>query len=147
MVLFSRIIVGFGAFLIVTGVAYGASTYEWEGVTLMIIVAGGALLVGVYLVSGVRRARAVLAAGEARREGAESEPHVAPTIWPLVFSLATIGLVVGAVVARWALVAGGVLFVVASVGWVLDVRRQWQHHTRAAPHEATPHTASGHHTD
>ncbi len=145
MVLFSRIIMSFGAFLIVTGVTYGGVTYEWEGATLMIIVAGGALLIGAYLVSGVRRARAVLAArpGQAQHEGADSEPHVAPTIWPVVFALAAVGLVVGAVGARWALVGGGVLFIVASVGWVLDIRRQWQHGPGAAPQEVTQHPATG----
>lgn len=139
MSLFSRIIVGFGAFLIVTGVIYGVVTYEWEGTTLMLIVAGGALLVGSYLISAVQRARAVVSAhpGEAAPGGADTEPHVGPTIWPLVFAISTIGLVVGAVGPRWALVGGGVLFIAAGVGWILDVRQQWRHHDGAEPHEET----------
>jgi hypothetical protein len=136
--LFSRIIVGFGAFLIVPGVIYGVVTYEWEGTTLMLIVAGGALLVGAYLISAVQRARTALTAraGEAPG-GADAEPHVGPTIWPLVFALSTIGLVVGAVGPRWALVGGGLLFVAAGVGWILDIRQQWRHHDGGEPHEET----------
>ncbi len=59
---------------------------------------------------------------------ADAEPHVGPTIWPLVFAVSAIGLVLGAVAVRWALLPGAILFVVASVGWVLDVHRQWHHH-------------------
>jgi simple sugar transport system permease protein len=43
----------------------------------------------------------------------ETEPHVEPTIWPLVFAVSMIGLVVGALGATWALVEGGILLVVA----------------------------------
>jgi hypothetical protein len=59
---------------------------------------------------------------------ADAEPHVGPTIWPLVFAVSAIGLVLGAVAVRWALLPGAILFVLASVGWVLDVHRQWHHH-------------------
>ncbi len=153
MNMFSRIIIGFGAFLVVTGVIYGVRTgvfygggrSEWEGTTLMIIVGGGALLIGAYLVSAVQRARAVLAGrpSGAPPSVAEAEPHVGPTIWPLVFALSAVGLVVGAVSARWALLGGGILFVAASVGWILDVRRQWLHHADAVQHEATHDPTGG----
>jgi Cytochrome c oxidase subunit IV len=147
MNLFSRIIFGFGGFLLVTGVIYGAVTYEWEGTTLMLIVAGGALLVGAYLVSAVHRARVALAAEAAAVPlgGPDAEPHVGPTIWPLVIALATIGLVVGAVGPLWALVGGGALFIAAGIGWILDVRQQWRHHDEAEPHEESPDLAGGPH--
>jgi hypothetical protein len=132
MTLFSRIAIGLGTFLIVTGVVYGL-VGEYEGGTEMLTVAGGALLVGVYLVRTVQRARATLAAQAAGAgPGAgETEPHVAPTIWPLVFALSMIGLVIGAVGSRWALAGGGILLLAALVGWSLDVRRQWRHHDHA----------------
>ena len=141
MSLFSRIAIGLGAFLLVTGVIYGRAASEYEGLTLLITLAGGALVIGVYLVSAVRRAHAVLAGRRTDAAGADVEPHVTPTIWPLVFALSTIGLVVGAVGSRWVLVAGAALLFVASIGWVLDVRRQWSHHAGAAPHEMTPEGA------
>jgi hypothetical protein len=133
MTLFSRIGMGLGAFLIVMGIVYGLAAREYEGFTLMLTVAGGALLVGTYLTRAVQRARAALAAQVAGGgPGAgETEPHVAPTIWPLVFALSMIGLVIGAVGYPWALAGGGVLLVAALVGWSLDVRRQWRHHDHA----------------
>jgi Cytochrome c oxidase subunit IV len=134
MTLFSRIGLGLGAFLIVTGVVYGLVAYEWEGFTLMLTAAGGALLVGVYLTRAVQRARAAIAAGEAGAR--DTEPHVAPTIWPLIFALSMIGLVIGAVESRWALVGGGVVLIAALVGWSLDVRRQWHHPDQAVGAEA-----------
>jgi hypothetical protein len=133
MSLFSRIGLGLGTFLIVTGIVYGLVTGEYEGTTEMLTVAGGALVVGTYLARAVQRARAAVAAQAAGAgPGAEdSEPHVAPTIWPLVFALSMIGLVLGAVVAPWLLVAGAVVLVVSLIGWGLDVRRQWRHHDHA----------------
>jgi len=118
-----------GAFLIVAGVVYGVHARDYEGLTLSLTVAGGALLFGGYGGSVLRRARATLTTGGTGLEStSDEEPHVGPTIWPLVFAVSAIGLVIGAVSNRWALLPGGVLFVSASVGWVLDVHRQWHHH-------------------
>jgi hypothetical protein len=156
--LLSKLFVAFGVFLIVAGVVYGVIAGDYEGLTLSLTVAGGALLFGGYASSALRRARTTLgsatessapsgddsatpAAGEtpappatqtrtppAAETAADAEPHVGPTIWPLVFAVSAIGLVLGAVAVRWALLAGAILFVLAGVGWVLDVHRQWHHH-------------------
>jgi hypothetical protein len=133
MRLFSRIFTGLGAFLIVMGIVYALVTKEYEGGTEMLTVAGGALLIGVYLTRAVQRARAAVAAQAAGAAPAgDDEPHVPPTIWPLVFALSTIGIVLGSVGPRWVLAAGAVVLVVSLVGWSLDVRRQWRHHDHAA---------------
>ena len=134
MKLFSRIFTGLGAFLIVMGIVYALVTKEYEGGTEMLTVAGGALLIGVYLTRAVQRARATVAAQAAGAEpgAADTEPHVPPTIWPLVFALSTIGIVLGSVGPRWVLAAGAVVLVLSLVGWSLDVRRQWSHHDHAA---------------
>ncbi|MBO0773218.1 MAG: cytochrome c oxidase subunit 4 [Actinobacteria bacterium] len=143
MTLFARIGMILGAFLIVAGLIYGAVTglmgpqKEWEGFTLILTVAGGALLIGSYFTRAVQRARERLAAEAAGAGAGDSEPHVAPTIWPLIFALSMIGLVIGAVESRWALVGGGVLLVAALAGWSLDIRRQWRHHDHTAGSEAT----------
>jgi hypothetical protein len=57
---------------------------------------------------------------------------VPPTIWPLVFALSMIGIVLGSVGPRWVLAAGAVVLVASLAGWSLDVRRQWRHHDHAA---------------
>ena len=133
MRLFSRIFTGLGAFLIVMGIVYALVTKEYEGGTEMLTVAGGGLLIGVYLTRAVQRARATVAAEAAGAAPAgDDEPHVPPTIWPLVFALSTIGIVLGSVGPRWVLAAGAVVLVVSLVGWSLDVRRQWRHHDHAA---------------
>lgn len=143
MTLLARIAMILGSFLIVAGLIYGSLAgfmgpqKEWEGFTLMLTVAGGALLIGTYLTRAVQRARERLAAERAAGAAGESEPHVAPTIWPLIFALSMIGLVIGAVESRWALVGGGVLLVTALVGWSLDIRRQWRHRDHTTGTEAT----------
>ncbi|SRR6266568_1581531 len=133
MSLFSRIGLGLGAFLIVAGIIYGLTGSEFEGLTEMLTVAGGALVVGVYLTRAVQRARVAVATPEAGAR--DTEPHVLPTIWPLVFALSMIGLVLGAVGFPWALAVGGVVLAVALVGWSLDVRRQWHHHDQGVAAE------------
>jgi len=133
MNLFSRIFMGLGAFLIVMGIIYGLFGSEHEGPVEMLVVAGGALLIGTYLVRAVQRARVAVAAQAAGAGPAgDSEPHVPPTIWPLVFALSTIGIVLGSVGPRWVLAVGAVVLVLSLVGWSLDVRRQWRHHDHAA---------------
>lgn len=134
MTLFSRITMGLGSFLIVMGIVYALVTGEYEGTVEMLTVAGGALLVGAYLTRAVQQARATVAARAAGAGGdaEDTEPHVAPTIWPLVFALSMIGVVLGAVGPRWALAVGAALLVVSLAGWSLDVRRQWRHHDHAA---------------
>src|SRR5262249_56849222 len=108
MTLFSRIFMGLGAFLIVMGIVYGLVTAEYEGNVEMLTVAGGALLIGGYLVRAVQRARATGAAQAAGAEpgAADTEPHVPPTIWPLVFALSTIRVVLRSVGPRPGLAAG-----------------------------------------
>jgi hypothetical protein len=53
------------------------------------------------------------------------EAHVGPTIWPFVFSVAALFLVIGIVALRWILIPGGILFVGAAAGWFIDIERQW----------------------
>jgi hypothetical protein len=65
--------------------------------------------------------------GHAPGEASEAEAHVAPTIWPFGFSIAAVLLALGLVVSRWLLAVGGVLFLLAAVGWFRDVARQHQH--------------------
>lgn len=136
MSLFSKVFFGIGAFLLVVSAAYAVRAQEYEGLALSLSVMLGALLVGLYAALVVRRARAQLAAGPPKPgSAADDEAHVRPTIWPLVLALSTAGLVVGAVTTRWALVPGGILFVAACVGWVVDIQRQWRHHGSAHSQE------------
>jgi hypothetical protein len=125
MQLMARLFLALGAFLIVSGVLYGVHSYEYEGFTLILATAGGALLIGGFLAQALQRATATAKRGPVLLEG---EPHIGPTIWPLVFALSMVPLIVGALSSWWVLVMGTILAVVAGAGWLLDVQRQWQAH-------------------
>ena len=132
----SRIFLLLGAFLVVTGVGYAIHSGEYEGVTLMVTTAGCALLVGSSMFRSLRGTNVTAAADDHDLPVGQAEPHVGPTIWPLVLSISTVGLVVGAVTSPWALVVGGGVLTLAAVGWLLDVHHQWLHHYRPAAHTA-----------
>ncbi|HEX9375292.1 MAG TPA: cytochrome c oxidase subunit 4 [Actinomycetota bacterium] len=121
MSLYARIVLGLALFLVVAGLIYGSTSHEYLGTLLFVVGAGGFAFIGLF----VRRAVRVTAREGRSKEHPEEEPHVTPTIWPFVLSLAGVGLVLGAVVNQWLLAVGAALFVTASVGWFADVRRQW----------------------
>jgi hypothetical protein len=69
-----------------------------------------------------------MAKREAAAEGeAHAEPEVLPTIWPLVFSLSAVLLMLGVIVTPWLFVLGGVVFLLAAAGWVREVTRARAH--------------------
>lgn len=136
MSVYARLSLRLALFLVVVGIVYGVTSHEFVGTPLLLIAAGGSAFVGWFIRSALRDADADSPVGEDAEQGT-AEPHVGPTIWPLVFSLSAVGFVLGAVVSTWLLLLGAVLFVAASVGWLLDVRHQWaalrDGHDRPAP--------------
>src|SRR5207247_1169857 len=99
---------------------YAATAREAIGILLLLIASACFGYIGLYVRRTVRAAGVETpAGGEAdtvteAEEGVE-EPHIAPTLWPFVFSLAGVALVLGAVVTPWMLPVGAVLFVAAGV--------------------------------
>lgn len=130
MRLLSWVFLHLGVFLVAAGVAYGLHSGDYDGLILLLITAGCALLVGAYMIKSLRDSSLVAAAYDETGAVPHGEPHVGPTIWPLVLSLSFVGLVLGALTSPWVLVAGGVVLVVSGTGWLLDVHRQWLHHYR-----------------
>ncbi len=121
MSVFGRIALGLAAFLIVAGLVYGITSHEWMGAMLFVLAAAGFAFIGVFVRHSVREAAA------AETDASHEEPHVGPTIWPFVLAVGAFGLVLGAAVSPWVAVVGAALFVVAGIGWFLDVGRQWSH--------------------
>jgi drug/metabolite transporter (DMT)-like permease len=115
---YGRILQALAVFLAVAGIVHGLTSSDTLGAVLML---AAAVCAG-YL--GLAARRAVAAAAKAESPPPE-EPHVLPTIWPFVFALAAVGLILGAVVSPWLLVAGAAMFAVAAMGWFVDVGRQW----------------------
>jgi hypothetical protein len=58
------------------------------------------------------------------------------SIWPFVFSIAAVFLVVGVVGVWWVLIPGAVLFLGAAAGWFMDIKRQWHAGDLSASHAA-----------
>lgn len=138
---YARISLRLALFLVVVGIVYGVTSHEFVGTPLLLIAAGGSAFIGWFIRRAIRDA-------DARDAGDDSaEPHVGPTIWPFVFSLSAVGFVLGAIVNRWLLVIAAVVFGAASVGWMLDVRRQWaavgdEHHGPSPDHGDDPGAVS-----
>jgi Cytochrome c oxidase subunit IV len=128
MRIFGRIALVFGVFFVIDGALYGVTNKEYEGLPLLLMTAGGFMILAVLGIRSFRRAE--------RREGASEEeagePHVGPTIWPLVLALSAIAFVLGVLVAKWLYAVGGALFALAAGGWISDVRRQWRPHADEA---------------
>jgi len=119
--LYARAVLGLALFLVVAGLIYGSTSHEYQGTLLFVVAAAGFAFIGLFVRRAVR-----MTAREARsEEHAEEEPHVTPTIWPFVLSLAGVALVLGAFINKWLLAIGAALFLTASVGWFADIGRQW----------------------
>ena len=128
-----RIALGLGLFLAVTGIVFAVTAHEWRGTVLLLVCAVSFTYVGLVLRGAMRRA-SVPATREtmAQEEAAVESEHIGPTIWPFVFSIAALLLVVGVVGIRWVLIPSGILFLGAGVGWFLDIKRQRHPGTLAA---------------
>jgi hypothetical protein len=117
---YARLAFGLAAFLFVAGAIYWVTAGEYIGAPLLVITAASFTFLGLY-------ARGILRTASKEEAAETEEPHVGPTIWPLVLALGAIGLALGAVIGPWLLALGAALAAVAAVGWFVDVGRQWHH--------------------
>jgi hypothetical protein len=118
-----RIVLGLAIFVLVAGAVYYVSADEWRG-SVMLIVLGIAFVYLTLVFRGALRRASVPAPSETMEEEV-AEPHVGPTIWPFVFSLAAVLLVVGLVGLHWMVIPGVILLVGAAAGWFFDIKHQW----------------------
>jgi len=119
--LYARVVLGLALFLVAAGLIYGSTSHEYVGTLLFVVGSAGFAFIGLF----VRRAVRATAREARSEEHAEEEPHVTPTIWPFVLSLAGVALVLGAIISTWLLAIGAALFVAGGVGWFADTGRQW----------------------
>ncbi|MGZ5306088.1 MAG: aa3-type cytochrome oxidase subunit IV [Actinomycetota bacterium] len=116
---FARICLSLGAFFAVAGTVYGLTSHEQMGTSLLLVIAGTWIFLG--LVS-----RNV--AHQAVEGGAgEEEPHVGPTIWPFGFAIAAVIIALGIIVTTWLLIAAAIVFTVSAAGWLREVARSRAH--------------------
>ena len=126
---------GLAVFLAVAGTVYATTAYEWRGTVLLLVCAVAFLYIALVLRGTVRRASVSVTHERMAVEQRSVEPeHIGPTIWPFVFSLAALLLVVGIVGLRWVLIPGAILFAGAAAGWFRDIKQQWNPHGSATAH-------------
>jgi uncharacterized membrane protein len=127
----SRVTFGLSLFLGTTGVVYLLTSYEKQGTVHLIVAAVAFAYIGLVTRAAARQAEAVPPEDRSsilKEEAAElPEGEIEPTIWPVGFALAVVGLVLGVTVQHWLLIVGGLLFIAAAVGWFQDIRRQHRH--------------------
>jgi hypothetical protein len=118
----SRIWLALAGFLLIAGAVYGITSKEYAGAPLLLV--GGATFCYLGLVG-----RSVVRRSEKQDDGDadEGEVHVASTIWPFIFSLAGVIIVVGFIVSVWILALGVLAFAVSAAGWLREVLRGHAH--------------------
>ena len=117
----SRIWLSLAAFLVTAGVVYGFTSHELAGTSFLLVCGITFCFLGLVARSVARR---FPESGDVR---ADEEVYVAPTIWPLGFSVAALILMLGVVIGLWFLVLGVIVFALASAGWLREVRREHPH--------------------
>lgn len=132
----SAVAFALSAFLLVTAGVYWFTAYEPIGGSLLAIGSVGFAYIGTVSRAAARRAARLAPPDQpvATEEKAEAEEHVTSTIWPFMFSIAAVGIVLGVVVAKWLLILGGMVFVASAAGWFNDIRRQHAHVEEGTPH-------------
>jgi uncharacterized membrane protein len=119
-----RVLTWLALFLIVDAGVYLVTAREYTGGPLIAATALAFAYLAVVVRGVVRRAAREQDEDPSVEIGGVVLDHVGPTVWPAGFAVAAIMLALGAAVARWVLVPGGVMFVAAALGWVSDVRHQ-----------------------
>jgi drug/metabolite transporter (DMT)-like permease len=133
-----RVALSLGVFLVVTGVVFALTAHEWRGTVLLLVCAVSFSYVGLFLRKAVREASVPVTSETMAPEEISVEPeHISPTIWPFVFSIAALLLVIGLVV-RWVLIPGAILLIGAGAGWFIDIKRQWHPGELTAAHAEGP---------
>jgi len=131
---FARIGLILAVLFVIDSFVYLALQKDKQGFVLILFVGLGFGYMALYSWTSVRKAKRQAAAEEGL-----GEPHVGPTIWPLVFAVSAVIITIGILVSPIILVLGGIVFVAAAVGWITAARKQWQH---VEGHDAGDHAAT-----
>jgi hypothetical protein len=126
----SRIFLGIAAFLAVAAAAYGVTSSEESGTTMLFLAGGMAVIVGGYLAV---QARAATDSGDPDRPGGggagdpavEGEaylPHA--SIWPFGMGMGLVVMANGLALGLWALIPGALLSASCLWGYARQSRRR-----------------------
>jgi hypothetical protein len=114
-----------GAFGFIVGAVYWFLTYEPAGSLLLVFMGLCGLVISGYLFLKVRRTR--LPEDDPQAEFADHAGETighfsAGSLWPLLMGLGIAIGVQGFIYGRWLLIAGGILFVWATIGLMQESR-------------------------
>ncbi len=126
----ARIFLGIATFLVLATVAYGVTSAEEAGTTMLLLAGGMALIVGGYLMV---QARSHADAGDPDRPGeggagdpaAQGEaylPHA--SIWPFGVGMGLVVMANGLALGLWALIPGALLSASSLWGYARQSRRR-----------------------
>jgi hypothetical protein len=122
-----KFLLGAGGFAVVVSIVYWYLGYESAGFAMLLFMGLATALIGGFILYRARRTRAVFAeddpdADHAKQAGEHIGWFSAGSIWPLVMAIGLgIGLE-GFVYGAWLLFFGGVIFVWAAVGLMMESR-------------------------
>ena len=114
----SRVFLGIGAMVAVMAVIYIATAYEDAGSVMLVLASSLSLVCGGYLFVQLRRPPAARQGVE--HDGQQYLPHA--SIWPFWMGAAAFLITNGLILGTWFLVPGGLLLVLALVGFIRQTR-------------------------
>lgn len=118
----SRIWFGLAVFIAVAGLTYGLTSHELAGALALLVCSATFCFLAIVARVWAR------AEPDPAESGPEEPPHVAPTIWPVGFSIAAVFLALGLAIAHWLLVPGIAVFVASGLGWYGDIKGSRERH-------------------
>jgi hypothetical protein len=121
----SRFLLGAGAFAVLVAVVYWFLSYEDAGFVLLALMGFASALIGGYLLYRAhahRRPEDDPDADYAQTAGEEVGRFSSGSIWPLVMGLGSVVGLQGFIYGAWLVGFGLVLFVWATIGFMLESR-------------------------
>jgi hypothetical protein len=122
---FGRIMLAVAGFLVLIGVVYTIFANEPVGKVLLLLSGVLALIVGVFLEVTTRPPRTMqvdAGAGGATAQEDAYLPHA--SVWPFWLGVASFVVANGLALGLWGLIPGGILMVIAVVGFAGQSRRR-----------------------
>ncbi len=119
-----RIYLVLGGLVTLIAAIYWFTSYENAGTTMLVLAAGLALFIGVYLALTARRVTTDIG-GEPGPPGEPAKPYLPhASVWPFLVGVAALVTANGLALGVWALVPGAIALAGALVGYAGQSRRR-----------------------
>ena len=119
-----RIYLALGGLVALIAAVYWFTSYEDAGTTMLVLAAGLALFIGVYLALTARRTTTDIG-GEPGGPGEDTKPYLPhASVWPFLVGVGVLVTANGLALGLWALVPGAIGLAGALVGYAGQSRRR-----------------------